>query len=346
MANSPSSAGAINRNLHYRPLEEPGFEARRDALLAGDRAALSRAITLLESRREADRTLAAELVSWADEQSGRHSFRLGISGSPGVGKSTFIEAFGMALVERGHKLAVLAIDPSSSLSGGSILGDKTRMEQLVKQPNAYIRPSPNQGALGGVNRSTRESLMLCEAAGFDFVIVETVGVGQSELAVHGMTDAFLLLAQPGAGDELQGIKRGVLELADMIVVNKLDVLPQAVRQTAAQLRQALHLAPARADGWTRPILTAAALTGQQIDEIVTSVEDYRQHLLDGSYFAQGRERQRQKWLGELIQSELLYDLKQANLTDRETTPEPGKVFARAKELLQSFYQTQDKQPPS
>lgn len=347
MADSPSSAGAINKKLQYRPPSEPGFDARRDALMAGDRAALSRAITLLESHRASDREIAARLVSWADEQSGRHSFRLGISGSPGVGKSTFIEAFGMALVERGHKLAVLAIDPSSSLSGGSILGDKTRMEQLVKAHNAYIRPSPNQGALGGVNRSTRESLLLCEAAGFDFIIVETVGVGQSELAVHGMTDAFLLLAQPGAGDELQGIKRGVLELADLIVVNKLDVLPQAVRQTAAQLKQALHLAPARADHWNRPILTSAALTGQHIEQILTSVEDYRQHLLDSAYFTQGRERQRQKWLGELVQSELLFELKQANLTDLAVDPEPGKVFAKAKELLQLFYQTQHtKQPPS
>ncbi|MEM6396813.1 MAG: methylmalonyl Co-A mutase-associated GTPase MeaB [Bacteroidota bacterium] len=340
MADQPPVSGAINRNLQYRPPEEPGFEARRDALLAGDRAALSRAITLLESHIEKDRQLAAQLVSWADERSGSHTFRLGISGSPGVGKSTFIEAFGLALVERGHKLAVLAVDPSSSLSGGSILGDKTRMERLVKQPNAYIRPSPNQGALGGVNKSTRESLLLCEAAGYDFIIVETVGVGQSELAVHGMTDAFLLLAQPGAGDELQGIKRGVLEMADMIVVNKLDAMPQAARQTAAQLRQALHLAPARADNWTRPILTGAALTGEQIEEIVTSVEDYRRHLVDGAYFAHGRQRQRQKWLEELVQSELLHQLHHAHLTDRDTIPQAGKVFDQARELLKSFYQTQ------
>ena len=214
------------------------------------RRALGRAITLVESSRPEDLAPAAELIALAERHTPlRPTFRLGISGTPGVGKSTFIEAYGQELVRRGHRLAVLAIDPTSSLSGGSILGDKTRMELLTRLPEVYIRPSPNAGELGGVGPASRAAVLLCEAAGYDYVIVETVGVGQSEWQVHSMTDAFLLLAQPASGDELQGIKRGILELADHLVVNKADSLPREARLAAAELRRSLHLAPARPDGW-------------------------------------------------------------------------------------------------
>ena len=188
-------------------------------------------------------------------------------------------------------------------------------------------------------------MLLCEAAGFDYLIAETVGVGQSELAVHGMTDAFLLLSQPGAGDELQGIKRGVLEMADLIVVNKVDRLPEAARQTAVQLKQALHLAPARADKWSPPIMTAAALTGEHIDTILTSVEEYRQHLLSNPYFAQGRERQRQQWLLELLRTELLSDLEDSAIfqqTLRQPTTAETSLYHKAQQLLQQFYKDQIK----
>lgn len=345
MPAAPSEDSAINQRLRYRPRAEPGLEARWASIRAGDSAALSQAITLLESSRPQDRLLAADLVARADALSGEHSFRLGISGSPGVGKSTFIEVFGQALLDRGHRLAVLAIDPSSSLSGGSILGDKTRMAELAKREAAFIRPSPSGGFLGGVNRMTRESMLLCEAAGYDYLMVETVGVGQSELAVHGMTDAFLLLAQPGAGDELQGIKRGVLELADLIVVNKVDRLPEAAKQTAVQLQQALHLAPARADQWTPLVQTAAALTGEHIDTILTSVEEYRQHLLTNTYFTQGRERQQQQWLLELLRTEILGDLESSAMFQeaaRQPVSHEQGLYHKARQLLRQFYHDQIK----
>ncbi|NJC27440.1 methylmalonyl Co-A mutase-associated GTPase MeaB [Neolewinella antarctica] len=233
-----------------------------------NRRPLARAITLLESTRPEDRRLADELLDLALENSTtRKTTRLGVSGTPGVGKSTFVENFGLELIEAGHRLAVLAVDPTSSLSGGSILGDKTRMEKLSHHPKAFIRPSPNAGHLGGVTAATRGAILLCEAAGYDYVIVETVGVGQAEWRVHGMTDAFLLLAQPAAGDDLQSIKRGILELADHIVVNKADRLPKEAKQTALQLRQGLHLAPPRPDDWIVKVTTISALTGQGLPEL-------------------------------------------------------------------------------
>ena len=268
------------------------------------RRALGRAITLVESSRPEDQAAAAELIALAEQHVPvRPTFRLGISGTPGVGKSTFIEAFGLELVRRGHRLAVLAIDPTSSLSGGSVLGDKTRMELLTREEAVYIRPSPNAGELGGVGPASRAAVLLCEAAGYDYVIVETVGVGQAEWQVHGMTDAFLLLAQPAAGDDLQGIKRGILELADHLVVNKADRLPREARLAAAELRRGLHLAPARADGWTVEVATASALTGAGVAEVADRLETYRSR--QAAYLAERREGQRTEWLRETLARELL-----------------------------------------
>ncbi|WP_420457706.1 methylmalonyl Co-A mutase-associated GTPase MeaB [Neolewinella sp.] len=268
------------------------------------RRALGRAITLVESSRPEDLAPAAELIALAERYTPpRPTFRLGISGTPGVGKSTFIEAYGQELVRRGHRLAVLAIDPTSSLSGGSILGDKTRMELLTRLPEVYIRPSPNAGELGGVGPASRAVVLLCEAAGYDYVIVETVGVGQSEWQVHSMTDAFLLLAQPASGDELQGIKRGILELADHLVVNKADSLPKEARLAAAELRRSLHLAPARPDGWTVEVATASALTGTGVGKVADRMQRYREQQHD--HILQRRGEQRVLWLREQLQRELL-----------------------------------------
>ncbi len=268
------------------------------------RRALGRAITLVESSRPEDQGAAAELIALTEQYAPpRPTFRLGISGTPGVGKSTFIEAFGLELVRRGHRLAVLAIDPTSSLSGGSILGDKTRMELLTREEAVYIRPSPNAGELGGVGPASRAAVLLCEAAGYDYVIVETVGVGQAEWQVHGMTDAFLLLAQPAAGDDLQGIKRGILELADHLVVNKADRLPREAKLAAAELRRGLHLAPARPDGWTVEVATASALTGSGVGEVADRLEHYRRQL--AAEIEGRREAQRTAWLREELARELL-----------------------------------------
>ena len=238
-----------------------------DAVRAGDRRALARAITLVESTRDDHRADAVELLDAILPATGTAT-RVGISGAPGAGKSTFIEALGVHLVDAGHRVAVLAVDPSSARSGGSILGDKTRMEQLSRRAEAFIRPSPSGGTLGGVARRTREALLVCEAAGFDVVLVETVGVGQSEVAVAGMVDLFVLLLGPGAGDELQGVKRGIVELADLIVVNKADGdLLDAARHTAADYAHALHLVRSTDDGAIDRVRTCSALLGEGIDEL-------------------------------------------------------------------------------
>jgi GTPase len=237
-----------------------------DEVRQGDRRALARAITLVESTRSDHRDEATALLDELMPYTGGAN-RVGISGAPGAGKSTFIEALGMRLVQQGHRVAVLAVDPSSTRTGGSILGDKTRMEQLAREERAFIRPSPSGGTLGGVARRTREAMLVCEAAGFDVVIVETVGVGQSEVAVAGMVDLFVLLLAPGAGDELQGVKRGIVELADVVVVNKADgALADLARHTAADYTHALHLV-----GQAR-VLTASALEGTGIGEVWDAIE--------------------------------------------------------------------------
>ncbi len=276
---------------------------------SGDRRALAKGITLVESTRSDHRSRAITLLETIMPQTG-NSIRLGISGVPGVGKSTFTEAFGNHVIEQGHKLAVLAVDPTSALSGGSILGDKTRMELLSRNPNAFIRPSPAGGALGGVARRTRETMLLCEAAGFDVVVVETVGVGQSETAVAEMTDMFLLLLLPGGGDELQGIKRGIMELADLILVNKADGDQQAAaRRTVSDYSLALHFLHARSKNWQARVQACSALSGQGVAEVWQTVEEYRQTLTGVGEIESRRAAQAKAWMWSETADALLAELK-------------------------------------
>ncbi len=260
-------------------------------ILNQDVALLSRAITLTESILPEHQQMAAEITEQLLPYSGK-SVRVGITGVPGVGKSTFIERFGMHLVQEGKRLAVLAVDPSSQLSRGSILGDKTRMEQLAVNPNAYIRPSPSSGSLGGVAHKTRETILLCEAAGYQYVLVETVGVGQSETAVHQLTDFFLLLMLAGAGDELQGIKRGIMEMADALVITKADGHNIAKAKAArAEYAMAMHLFPATVSGWIPEVKTCSALSGEGIKEIAAMIDKYIAHTRINGYFEQKRREQ-------------------------------------------------------
>lgn len=266
----------------------------------GDRNALARAITLVESTLLEHQKLAQDLLAGLPAAK-KASKRLGISGTPGVGKSTFIEAFGLQLIKQNMKVAVLAVDPTSQVSGGSILGDKTRMELLSREQDVFIRPSPSGGALGGVARRTREAIQLCEAFGFDVVIVETVGVGQSETAVAKLTDCFLMLLQPGAGDDLQGIKRGILELVDIVVVTKSDGANKTLAQQASHhYQQALHIL--RQEGWHPPVLACSALEKTGLNEIWKAVGDFYQHL--GAALAQKRQHQGLYWLDESLTEEL------------------------------------------
>ncbi|MEM7036145.1 MAG: methylmalonyl Co-A mutase-associated GTPase MeaB, partial [Bacteroidota bacterium] len=258
-------------------------QAYIQGILDGHRPTLSRAITVIESTLESDRALAREILEGCQPHAGG-SFRLGITGVPGVGKSTFIEAFGMHVLEKGHQVAVLAVDPSSQRTHGSILGDKTRMEQLSRAPGAYIRPSPARGSLGGVARSTRETILLCEAAGFDFLIVETVGVGQSEIAVHGMVDFFLLLMLAGAGDELQGIKKGIMEMADSIVINKADGENKLrAKEARGEYQKALHLFPRSKTGWQPKVMTCSALEENGIPEVLELLLRYQEEMKAGGW---------------------------------------------------------------
>ena len=269
------------------------------AVLARDRRALAKAITLLESQRDSDAADAQNLLDTLLPHSGR-SLRIGISGVPGVGKSTLIETLGLRLIEQGHKVAVLAIDPSSTLSRGSILGDKTRMDRLSTHPDAFIRPTPSSGTLGGVAARSREAILLCEAAGYDRVIVETVGIGQSESAVAGMTDVFLLMQLPNAGDELQAIKKGVLELADIFVVNKRDLNDNAAATTARQLQSALHMLRPRHAAWAPPVLTVSALTGQGLEHLSAEIDRHHEVMRANGHFVDNRRRQNLAWMQQLI----------------------------------------------
>lgn len=270
-------------------------------ILAGEKVMLSRAITLIESRLASDNELAQEVIAACLPYTGK-SFRIGITGVPGAGKSTFIDTFGAILTQKGHKVAVLAIDPSSSVSGGSILGDKTRMQQLSIQANAFIRPSPSGGNLGGVARKTRESLLLCEAAGYDVVIVETVGVGQSEITVRGMTDFFLLLMLPNAGDELQGIKKGIMEQADALLINKADgvFLPKA-RTAKALYSQALRLFPPTESGWNPPVMLCSALEGIGLEEIWEMLLRFQEHTKANGAWEKERQEQAINWMNENVE---------------------------------------------
>ncbi len=274
-------------------------------LLDGDRRALARAITLVESTRADHRPDADALLTEVMPRTGG-ALRIGISGAPGAGKSTLIEAIGLQLVDAGRRVAVLAVDPSSTRTGGSILGDKTRMEELVRRPEAFVRPSPTGGTLGGVTRHTREAMLCCEAAGFDVVIVETVGVGQSEVAVEGMVDCFLLVIAPAGGDELQGIKRGIMELADIVVVNKDDGdLAPIAQATAADYANALHLVRPKTTAWEAHVLSASAIEHRGVTEIWDTVEAHHRALDSSGDLARRRAEQSRAWLWAEVGASLL-----------------------------------------
>jgi LAO/AO transport system kinase len=273
-------------------------------ILEGNITLLSKAVTLVESSKQEHQKIAQEIIMGCLPYSGK-SIRIGITGVPGVGKSTFIEAMGSFITSQGGKLAVLAIDPSSERSKGSILGDKTRMEALSVDKNAYIRPSPSAGSLGGVARKTRETIVLCEAAGFNHIFIETVGVGQSETAVHSMSDFFLLLMLAGAGDELQGIKRGIMEMADMVAINKADGNNlDKVRIATIQYRNALHLFPKKDSGWEPRVLSCSSITKAGIDDIWKVIEDYRKLTQDNEWFQHKRNLQSSFWMHETIEEQL------------------------------------------
>jgi LAO/AO transport system kinase len=297
------SATSVGQIQHFRKIQ-PAANELISGILEGNITALSRAITLVESTNPTHLAKANEVINACLPHANK-SVRIGITGVPGVGKSTFIEAFGKHLTNLGKKVAVLAVDPSSSLSHGSILGDKTRMEELVKDKNAYIRPSAAGETLGGVARKTRETITLCEACGFDVIIIETVGVGQSETAVHSMVDFFLLLKISGAGDELQGIKRGIMEMADAIVINKADGDNKTKAKLAkAEFGRALHLFPAKKSGWTPTTSTCSAITQEGIPEVWSGIEQFLSLTKENNYFFEKRADQNQYWMLETINEQL------------------------------------------
>lgn len=276
-----------------------------DGILSSNISYVSRAITLVESTKPEHQEHAQQLINDIIKHSG-NSFRLGITGVPGVGKSTFIESFGLEVINRGHKLAVLAIDPSSQLSKGSILGDKTRMEQLSIHPKAFIRPSPSSGSLGGVTRKTKESIIICEAAGYDYILVETVGVGQSETAVHQLTDFFLLLMLAGAGDELQGIKRGIMEMADGMVITKADGSNiDKAKIARGEYARALHLFPPTESKWIPEVLTCSSTENTGIKEVYDMIDKYKRHTTLNHFFETKRVHQTKQWLHQTINNTLI-----------------------------------------
>ncbi|TAJ14142.1 methylmalonyl Co-A mutase-associated GTPase MeaB [Marinilabiliaceae bacterium JC017] len=315
-----------------------------DGILKGDVTILSRAVTLVESARPDHQKTAQEIIEKCLPYAGK-SIRLGITGVPGAGKSTFIEALGMHIINNGGKLAVLAIDPSSERSKGSILGDKTRMEKLSGEKDAYIRPSPSAGSLGGVARKTRETIILCEAAGFDTIFIETVGVGQSETAVHSMVDFFLLLQIAGAGDELQGIKRGIMEMADAITVNKADGNNiQRAELAKAEYKSALHLFPPTKSGWEPKVKTCSSIKGIGIDEIWKMVLEYVEQTKANNYFESNRRSQAKYWMIESINENLRNHFYQhpgikdeISLFEQMVLNDEKSSFIAAKELLEKYF---------
>jgi LAO/AO transport system kinase len=298
----------------------------------GDRATLARAITLIESKRADHQQRAHQLVQALLPETGK-AIRVGITGAPGVGKSTTIDTLGTYLTGQGHKVAVLAVDPSSTRTGGSILGDKTRMARLAVDDNAFVRPSPSSGTLGGVAAKTRETMLLCEAAGFDVVLVETVGIGQSETAVADMTDFFLALMLPGAGDELQGIKKGLVELADMIAVNKADGdNVKRAKAAAGEYRAALHILTPRSENWTPPVLTYSAQTGKGVAELWDEVLEHRRRMTASGELAARRREQQVKWMWSMVEERVLGRVKsdpalRARLPQIEAAVAAGKLAA-------------------
>ena len=348
------SALIINAGVDQPPVVNPGYHrVRRKVLttddyvkgiLAGDITVLAQAITLIESVRPEHYAQSQEIIERCLPHAGK-SVRIGITGVPGAGKSTFIEAIGGMVTGLGHKLAVLAIDPSSERSGGSILGDKTRMETLVANPRAFIRPSPSAGSLGGVARKTRETVILCEAAGFDVVFIETVGVGQSETAVHSMVDMFMLIQIAGAGDELQGIKRGIMEMADMIAINKADGsnIPRA-EMAKAHFASALRLFPMPDSGWKPRVYTCSAVEGTGLADIWNGVEDFLKFIRKNGYYASNRRRQSKYWMYETIGEALKESFYQNPTVEREIARYESLVlddkmssFVAAKALLDLYF---------
>lgn len=306
---------ALNQDLlnklRSRKQQSMSVDDYADGILQGNRVVLSKAITLVESNLPRDYETAQHIIEKCLPYSG-NSIRIGITGVPGVGKSSFIEALGKQLIASHQKMAVLAIDPSSERSKGSILGDKTRMEYLSGSDRAFIRPSPSAGSLGGVARKTREIIILCEAAGFNHVFVETVGVGQSETAVHSMVDFFLLLMLAGAGDELQGIKRGIMEMSDAIVINKADGSNKtAARQAALSYKNALHLFPVKESGWTPRTSTCSSMTGEGVDEVWQMIMEYKAFTMNNNYFMQKRQEQEKYRMYESINEKLKNDFYQS-----------------------------------
>lgn len=339
----PSS---LNPNLQ-RQQRKPSALSMEESIagiLAGERVILSRVITLIESTRPEHQEFAQEILERCLPYTGK-SVRIGVTGTPGVGKSTFIEALGQFLIEKKRNIAVLAIDPSSQISKGSILGDKTRMEKLAVQERAFIRPSAAGETLGGVARKTRETILLCEAAGFDTIFIETVGVGQSEMAVHSMVDCFLLLLLPGAGDELQGIKRGIVEMADIIAVNKADGERLKLAKQAKQAyRNALHLFPPKESGWTPSVTLCSAISGEGIAELWNQIEQFVEGVRTTGFFQENRRRQARYWLQETIDTELrrwFYEDERIRkqLPEIEQAVLSGKLssFKGAEELLKLFF---------
>jgi LAO/AO transport system kinase len=337
------SSNAVNQIQQFRKIQ-PSSQELIDGILSENISALSRAITLVESTNASHLAKANEVINACLPYANK-SIRIGITGVPGVGKSTFIEAFGKYLTSLGKKVAVLAVDPSSTISHGSILGDKTRMEELVKDVNAYIRPSASGETLGGVARKTRETITLCEAAGFDTILIETVGVGQSETAVHSMVDFFLLLKISGAGDELQGIKRGIMEMADAIVINKADGDNiKKANLAKAEFNRALHLFPAKKSGWTPTTSTCSAITHEGISEVWETILKFIELTKANNYFIEKRKEQNQYWMLETINEQLktnfynhpeiqnlLHSTKKAVQND-EISP-----FAAAQLLLEKYF---------
>ena len=340
---SPLNDNAVSRFKNVKK-QQLSLEQYIEGIRDGNRSILSRAITLIESSLPKHQELAQKIIEKCLPYSG-NSLRVGITGVPGVGKSTFIETLGLHVISQGHKLAVLAIDPSSELTQGSILGDKTRMEDLSKEESAYIRPSPSSGSLGGVARKTRETIILCEAAGFDTIFIETVGVGQSETAVHSMVDFFLLLMLAGAGDELQGIKRGIIEMADTIAINKSDGDNIKKAELAKQqYKNALHLFPLADSGWSPEVITCSAVKNTGIREMWNTVNSYIKFTKENGYFNKRRNEQSKYWMYESINetlrnnfynNELMKD--KIKLFEQQVLDNKISSFVAARLLLDEYY---------
>lgn len=356
--NNPDYRGlVVNKGISQPPVISPYLQKKRVAqrhnysvnqyvaeILSGNITVLSQAVTMVESAKNEHQEIAQQIIEKCLPHAG-NSIRVGITGVPGSGKSTSIDTFGMHLLEKGHKLAVLAIDPSSERSKGSILGDKTRMEQLSVANNAFIRPSPSAGSLGGVARKTRETIILCEAAGFDYVFVETVGVGQSEIAVHSMVDFFLLIQLTGTGDELQGIKRGIMEMADGIVINKADGDNiEKAKMAQRQMQNALHFFPLADSGWSPKVLTYSGYYGLGIAEVWEMVHQYIDFVKQNGYFDRKRNEQSKYWMyesiNEKLKSDFYYNPMIAKLMarfEKEVLSSKKSSFIAAKEALEAYY---------